>query len=612
MRFVRLVWDALNNLRRLFQLLIMFFFIALIVVGLSDQGITVPESAALVIAPSGALVEQLEGDPVSRAFAEARGMQAQQTLVHDVVESLDIAVGDDRIKAVVLELDGMAGGGLAKLQSIGAAVERVRAAGKTVIAFGDNYTQEQYYLAAHADEVYMHELGALFITGYEYYRTFLRDAIDKLKIDVNVFRVGKYKSFVEPFVRDDMSDEDRKASERWLGALWSSYTDGVEAARGLEAGSVDLYANDFLARLTSASGSTAKVALEADFVDFIGGRRAYVDRVIELAGVSEDDENRFSGIGFGAYLAATRAERMLSGPDANIGVVVAAGTIVDGEAPRGTIGGDTLAALVQRAANDDSIKAVVLRVDSPGGSMFASEVVFDELQRLKLNGKPLVASMSATAASGGYYISMPADEIWAGASTITGSIGVGAIIPTFQRTLDSLGVNVDGFGTTDLSGQFRVDRELGDSARQFLQLGVEDAYRIFLDKVATTRDMSIERVRNLAQGRVWIGADALELGLVDEIGGLEDAIESAAALAGLVDGEYDVKYVEPELTLRERFALELAGYAAAIAGPRDGKIGGFDVQQLAGAFGGLGRDIRWLAALNDPRSLYLHCFCQLP
>lgn len=612
MRIVRLVWDALNNLRRLFQLLIMFFFIALIVVGLSDQGISVPESAALVIAPSGALVEQLEGDPVSRAFAEARGMQAQQTLVHDVVESLDIAAADDRIKAVVLELDGMAGGGLAKLQSIGAAVDRVREAGKTVIAFGDNYTQEQYYLAAHADEVYLHELGALFITGYEYYRTFLRDAIDKLKIDVNVFRVGKYKSFVEPFIRDDMSDEDRKASERWLGALWSSYADGVEAARGLEAGSVDSYANDFLARLTSASGSTSQVALEADFVDYIGGRRAYVDRVIELAGVSEDDETRFSGIGFGAYLAATRAERMLSRPDANIGIVVAAGTIIDGEAPRGTIGGDTLAALVQRAANDDSIKAVVLRVDSPGGSMFASEVAFDELQRLKLRGKPLVASMSATAASGGYYISMPADEIWAGASTITGSIGVGAIIPTFQRTLDSLGVTVDGFGTTDLSGQFRVDRELGDSARQFLQLGVEDAYRIFLDKVATTRDMSIERVRNLAQGRVWIGADALELGLVDEIGGLEDAVESAAALAGLADGEYDVKYVEPDLTLRERFALQLAAYAAAIAGPRDGKIGEFDVQQLAAAFGGLGRDIRWLAALNDPRSLYLHCFCQLP
>ena len=612
MRFVRLVWDALNNLRRLFQLLIMFFIIGVIVAAVSDQGVTVPESAALVVAPAGALVEQLEGDPVTRALAEARGVQTQQTLVHDVVESLDIAAGDDRIKAVVLELDGLAGGGLAKLQSIGAAIDRVREAGKTVIAFGDNFSQEQYYLAAHADEVYMHELGVLFITGYEYYRTFLRDAIDKLKVDVNVFRVGKYKAFVEPFIRDDMSDEDRQASERWLGALWSAYAEDVEAARGLDAGSVNKYANDFLARLETASGSTAKVALDSGFVDFVGGRRSYIDRVIGLVGESEDDESHYSGIGIGTYLAATRAERILQRPDANVGIVVAAGMIVDGEAPRGTIGGDTLAALVQSAADDESIKAVVLRVDSPGGSMFASEVVFDELQRLKLNGKPLVASMSATAASGGYYISMPADEIWAGASTITGSIGVGAIVPTFQRTLDSIGVTVDGFGTTDLSGQFRVDRELGDGARQFLQLGVEEAYRIFLDKVATTRDMSIERVQNLAQGRVWIGADALELGLVDEIGGLGDAVESAARLAGLADGEYDVKYVEPELTLRERIALQLAAYAAAVAGPADGVFGGLGIRRLTRAFDGFGRDIAWLTSMNDPRSLYFHCFCQLP
>lgn len=612
MRVLKFIWEALNNLRRLVQLLITFLIIALVVAALSVQEIQVPDSAALVIAPTGALVEQLVGDPVERAIAEARGARFRQTLVHDVVHSLDLAAEDDRINAVVLELDELQGGGLAKLQAIGDSLERVREAGKPIIAVGDNFTQDQYYLAAHADEIYMHDLGVLFIEGYAYYRTFLKDALEKLKVDINVFRVGEYKSFVEPFTRNDMSEADRRSSERWLGALWSAYTRDVEAMRGLAEGSVDAFADDFRENLEATAGDTAQVALDAGFVDFLGGRRAYVDRVIEIVGPSESDDEIFTAIGMGAYLDAVAAERLLRRHDDKVGVLVASGQIVDGEAPRGTIGGDTLAQLVSQAANDEAVKALVLRVDSPGGSMFASEVVFAELERLKRMGKPLVVSMSATAASGGYYISMPADEIWAGESTITGSIGVGALIPTFQRTLASLGVTVDGYGTTDLSGQLRLDRELGDDARELFQLGVEEAYRVFLDKVAAAREMSVERVQNVARGRVWIGSDALELGLVDRIGALDDAVASAAGMAGLEEDEYDVKFVEPDLTLRERIALQLAATASAVTGPREWSLGGATPGWFARMLGTVEADLGWLAELNDPRSLYYHCFCQLP
>jgi len=612
MRFIRFIWHALNNLRRFVQLLIMFLIIGLVIASLTETGLTVPDSAALVIAPRGALVEQLEADPIERALAEARGIRINQTLVHDVIESLRLAADDERIKAVVLELGAMGGGGLAKLQAVGDAIEGVRAAGKPVIAVGDSFTQDQYYLAAHADEIYLHDLGVLLIDGYDYYRMFLKDALEKLQLDVNIFRVGKYKSFVEPFTRNDMSAEDRKSSERWLGALWSTYTRDVEGARGLGVGSMEAYANDFPERLAASAGDAAQAALDAGLVDFVGGRAAHVERVIEIVGPSESDEDMYSGVGIGTYLEVKRAEQLLTRKDAKVGVLVAAGQIVDGEAPRGTIGGETLAGLVRRAAADDSIKALVLRVDSPGGSMFASEVVFEALQRLKLSGKPLVVSMSSTAASGGYYISMLADEIWAGESTITGSIGVGAMIPTFQRTLGSLGINVDGFGTTDFSGQLRGDRELGEDARRFLQLTVEEAYRVFLDKVATSRDLSTGRVENLAQGRVWIGSDALELGLVDKIGGLGDAVAAAAGMAGLGADEYDVKYVASELTLRERLALQFATLTSALVGQVPRGLGTAAPGWLMQMLQTIESQVSWLAKLNDPRNLYYHCFCQLP
>lgn len=612
MKFFRFIFRFFDNVRKTLQLLLLLFIFVFIIAALAKTGVRVPDSAALVLSPAGVIVEQIEGDPLERALAEIEGNGVRQTLLNDITDSLEAAAEDDRIKAVVLELNDLEGGGLAKLQAIARGIRRVQAANKPVLAVGDGFTQAQYYLAAQADDIYMHPLGTLYIDGFEYYRTYFRRAIEKLKIDLNVFRVGEYKSFVEPFMRDDMSVEDKEASRRWLDALWSAYQRDVTTARGLDADSLDNYANGFLEHVEAAGGDTARAALNAGLVDHLTGRQAFRNKLIELVGESDTESGNYRRIGFRDYLKNVRTEAGSEERAENVGVLVAAGEIVDGEAPLGTIGGNSLAALIDKVARDPSIKALVLRVDSPGGSMFASEVVFEQLQNLKALGKPLVVSMSSVAASGGYYIAMPADEIWASESTITGSIGVGALVPTFQRGLDSLGINVDGIGTTDLTGQFRIDRELGDDARQLLQMTVEDAYRIFVSKVADQRSMSFDRANFLARGRVWIGSDAFELGLVDQLGGLDDAIESAAGRAGLVEGEYGIKYIEQELTLREWLTLELAVTAKRVL--RSLGLEPMQTQNtvLARVMGVVQRELDFLQKLNDPRGIYYHCFCELP
>jgi len=613
MRVLRFIWRFLNNLRRVFQILLMLFILGLIVAGLGEAEFKIPRSTVLVVAPDGVLVDQLEGDPLERAIAEAQGAGIQQTLLTDVTDSLHAAADDDRIKAVVLELDGLAGGGLAKLQTFAAALGKVRDAGKPIIAIGDSFTQDQYYLAAFADEIYLHDLGVVYIDGYGYYRTYLKGVIDKLKVDLNVFRVGKYKSFVEPFIRDDMSEADRQASKRWLDTLWSIYKNDVGAARQIDPEHLDKYANRFIDNLREAGGNTAQLALDAGLVDSLAGRAEIEERLIELAGPGADDKSTYSSINFLTYVSRMRAKQVDMPGTPKVAVIVASGEIIDGEAPRGTIGGDSLAALIDQAADDFQVKALVLRVDSPGGSMFASEVVLDQLVQLKLMGKPLVVSMSTVAASGGYYIAMLADQILASEATITGSIGVGALVPTFQRSLDSVGIHIDGFGTTQLSGQFRSDRELGDQAREFLQLSVEEAYRIFVSKVAEARDMPFDRAHNLAQGRVWAGRDALAIGLIDEIGGLDDAVQSAAALAGLAEDKYGVLTIESELTFSERLALQFVGKVVSLFRVAGFRFDAVWTNSLAERLViRLERELGWFARLNDPRGIYYHCFCALP
>lgn len=603
-------WRGLDTLRRILHLIVLLAVFSVLLAGAVGQSVPIPRSGALIINPTGVLVEELEGNPLDRALAELNNTLPPETLLRDVTDSLDRAVDDQRITTVILELDGLQGGGLAKLQAIGTRLDRVRAAGKKVIATGSGYTRDQYYLAARADEIIMHDLGLVYLEGYEYYRTFFRSALENVLVDLNVFRVGEFKSFVEPFIRDDMSAEDREASEVWLGRLWAAWDKDVTTARNLPAGAIQAYADDLATRLEMVDGHAAQAARDAGLVDRTMSRTEVDEYLREVAGESLWDDS-YSGVDFRSYARATALELRIREPGAsNVGIIVAAGEIVDGEAPPGTIGGDSLAAGIRQARLDDSIQAVVLLIDSPGGSMFASDVIFDEIVALKAAGKPVVASMSSVAASGGYYIAMQADEILASDTTITGSIGVGALFPTFQRSLDKLGITVDGFGTTQLAGQLRLDRALGDDARRILTASVNDAYRIFVDKVATARDLSFEGAEAVARGRVWTGADARERGLVDRIGGLEDAIEAAASRAGLEPGKYGRRYLEPEQPLLQRLitSMGVAGIRLAhrLGVTLPGSASGGVLQRAARA---VDRELGRLARLNDPRGLYYHCFC---
>jgi protease-4 len=608
------VWRLIERIVKSIQVLIFLFVILMlfsIFSGMSGKGIAVPESAALIVAPVGFLVEQAEGEPLDRALMEMQEGETQ-TVVREVVASLDRAADDERIKVAVLLTDFLQGGGLSKYQDIAVALDNFRASGKQVIAMADSYNQSQYFLAAHADEIYMHDFGFVLIEGFSYYKAYFADAIEKLQVDVNVFRVGEFKSFVEPYLRNDMSAEDKLASERWLQGLWSVWKRDVAAARGLEPSSLDAYINNMVGLLEDANGDAGIAALDAGLVDGLMSHQAFRNYMIEKVGVSAEEQDTFEQINHLTYLYATKGE---ADPEptteSKVAVIIASGEIVDGEASPGTIGSATLARLIRQATNDESVAAVVLRVDSPGGSMFASEVVLDQLEALKASGRPLVASMSSTAASGGYYISMVADEIWAAETTISGSIGVGAMFPTFQRSLNSLGVSIDGIGTTAMAGQLSPTRELGDEARALLDVSVRSAYDVFTSKVAEARGIDPGRMDELAQGRVWIGEDAYRLGLVDELGDMNAAVSSAAAMAGLAEGDYETIYIERELTFGEQVLLQYARalgmlFAAVDVNPQSGIA-----QQLQYLFGDLEQSLSVFSRWNDPRGIYYHCLCEL-
>lgn len=612
-RFFSFLWRSLERIIKGIQALIFLVFVIVIVSalsGLSGGGIEIPQSAALVVNPAGLLVEQAEGEPLDRAILQMQDGQSQ-TIVRDVIESLRIAAADDRIKAVVLLPGQLQGGGLSKQQSIGDALEEFRESGKPVIAMADSYEQEQYYLAAHADEVYMHDFGLVLLEGFGYFKAYFADAIETLKVDMNVFRVGEYKSFVEPYLRNDMSAEDKESARRWLDALWTAYKRDVTDARGISAAEFDNYVNNMVEVLEAADGDAGVAAVNAGLVDGLMSHQEFRNYMIDMVGVDDEEPDTFARIDYQSYLAATSTAVEDTGPEQpNIAVIVATGEIVDGEAAPGTIGSATLAKLIRQAANDDEVAAVVLRVDSPGGSMFASEVLLDQLQALKEQGKPLVASMGSVAASGGYYISMAADEIWAAETTVSGSIGVGATFPTFQRSLDAVGVHVDGFGTTKLTGELNQSMELGDEARRLLDVSVRSAYDVFITKVAEARDLELSKMDDVAQGRVWIGGDAFELGLVDKIGGIDDAIESAATMANLDDGQYDVVYTKRELSFSERVLLSYARLLGMLFSVTDTSGYGLseDLQQLLSI---VDRELAVMNAWNDPRGIYYHCLCEI-
>ena len=606
--FFGLVWRMLEGLRRVLNLLLLLIVFGFVLAALHTSIPTVPRSAALVVAPEGELVEELSSDPLRRAFGEASGGPAPETLLKDVVDAITLAKSDSRIKLIVLEVGNLSPSGLSKLQEIAAALRDFRAAGKRVVVAADSLDQTQYYLAAQAGEVYLDPLGLVYVDGFSYYRMFLKDAIEKLNVDVNVFRAGTFKSFTDQFSRSDMAPSEREESSVWLDALWNAYCQDVARARSLPANALNDYIADEPAALSAVRGDAAKLALQKGLVTALKSRRQLADDLKGLVG--EDESNHsFNQIRIEPYLAATRAKRVLKPKaEARVDIVVASGEILDGHQPPGTIGGDSTADLLRQARYDKTVKSVVLRIDSPGGSMFASEQILREIQALRKAGKPVVVSMSTYAASGGYYIAAAANQIFASPTTLTGSIGVFSVVPTFQRTLERLGVKVDGLGTTPLAGDMRVDRTLGPAARQILQQSVDHAYSEFLQRVSEGRKKPVEDVDKIAQGRVWAGVDAQRIGLVDHLGGLKDATDAAAKLAEL-GPDYGVDYIESEHSLREQLLMQLRSQALAL-----GRAAGIVPvrSELERALDPVLDQARSIARLNDPRGLYAYCWCREP
>ena len=593
-------WNIISALRRfvgnLLFLALIIFFIAVV---FFDGGEDVPDGAALILSPKGNIVEQkTETILALDIFGEAA---KEETLLKDIIAVIDFAKDDERIEVLVLDLKKMGSIGISKLQDIGAALARFKSDGKQIFAYGDYFNQRQYYLAAQADKLYLSPMGGIMMHGFGLYRKYYKTALDKLKIQFHVFKVGTYKSALEPFLRDSMSDYAKEANLAWLSVLWDSYKTDVASKRGFSPQLIDDYINNIPSHLAKADGDAAVMALNLGLVDELKTRDEVRQELIERVGKDEDGLT-FKQIAFEEYLSRIRPALTKSHPaDDKVGIIIASGVIMDGEQPAGRIGGDTMGDLLARTREDDTIKAVVVRVDSGGGSANASEIIRREIELIRQAGKPVYVSMGSIAASGGYWIAASAEQIWATPTTITGSIGIYGAFPTFEKSLKSLGITSDGVGTTKLSDAFDPSRPLNEMVAQSMQQIIDQGYRRFIQRVAEGRNMQPEAVEKIAQGRVWVGTTAKDLGLVDEIGDLQDAVAAVAERADLKD--YEITYITQPLTTRERLIKRLnrliAGILTAL-NPAD-----HPAKRLYDNV--IDTEIDHILRANDPAGLYAYC-----
>jgi protease-4 len=560
-RFFVGLWDAMNFTRRL-VLNLLFFAVLLLflaILGAGPRTKPLQDRTTLVIQPEGALVEQYSSDPLTRALGKALGERGGEVQMRDLVRALDAARRDKRVERVVLRLDKLQAGGMASLREVADAIARVRASGKQVVAFSEMMDQKQYLLAAQANEVYLDPMGGMLLEGLGRYRAFYREGLqDKLGVDVHLFKVGEYKSAAEPFVLDAASPEAKEADLYWMNDVWQRYLADVAKARKLDAGRLAQAIDQMPAGIAAANGDLAKFALQGKMVDGLKTREQVDDLLVQRGVADEDSDGGFRQASLDEYLAILDSGLQAVDPRPQVAVVVAEGEITGGEQPPGNIGGESTSLLLREARDDENVKAVVLRVDSPGGEVFASEQIRREIVELKKAGKPVAVSMGDLAASGGYWISMDADRIYADASTITGSIGIFGLIPTIPRALEKIGVRSDGVGTTRFAGAFDITRPLQPEVGQVIQSVIDKGYRDFTGRVATARRKPVEQVDEVARGRVWTGAQAKERGLVDELGGLQQAVAFAATKAKLgKPGDYQVRYIEKAATPFERFFTNL-------------------------------------------------------
>ena len=600
-RILSAVWRGITRIRLALSNILFLVMIAVVYfLYIGGAAEPLPEKAALLLNMSGTVVDQKSTVNPLQALISEPSPTDHEVLLRDVIEAIDYAAEDPAINSLVMELDSLMYVGISKSQEIIPALERFRESGKPIVAVGDYFTQDQYLLASHADTVITHPMGGVVLEGFSSYRNYFREALEKISVNVHVFRAGDHKSAVEPFIRDDMSPGEKEQTGRWLENLWGQYTTIVEAQRQLEPGAVNDYVNNFTLRLQSQGGDAAQAAMEAGLVDKLLGRNDSNDYLVELVGAS-NEEGLYEAVVFERYVARKRPLTLGAAEGDRIAVVTAEGEILPGEQPPGTIGGDSLAQLIRGAVEADGVKAIVLRVNSGGGSMFASEIIRQQVLHARDMGIPVVVSMGSVAASGGYYIAAEADEIWVTPSTITGSIGVFAAFPTFEELLDRAGIYTDGVGTTKLAGSLRADRPLNPEVVAALNSGIEFAYNSFLQIVAQGRDMTVAEINPLAGGRVWSASDALEAGLVDSVGSLEDAISAAAALANVED--YKVDYVELPLSPRDMILKQLANRVGSLNLWTESAAGA----ALSGLLAPVKAAARELAVLQDPRHLYMRC-----
>ncbi len=544
--FFKTIWSVFSFFRALVFNLLFLGLLAIIFYSFLDtEQVVIHDDSILKLSISGSIVEErsqrdLIGDYAGRMLGFYE--EPRETVLQDILDVLDQARDDPRISAILLDLKYMDAAGLNQLQTIGAALEEFKTSNKPIICAEDYLSQSQYYLAAHADSLFLNPMGGINLHGFGLYRFYFKDALEKLKVNFHVFQVGTYKSALEPITRNSMSAEDRSQSREWLSALWDNYTADVAAQRSLEPSDIDDYINSIPGNLESVDGDTARLALTYKLVDRLMTRAEIRSFLAEMVGAA--DESQVSLVTFSQYLDQVEPSFHGGGGETDqIGLIVAQGTIVASQSQPGTIGSETLGRQLRSAREDEHIKAVVLRIDSGGGSAFASEIIRQEILNFKKSNKPLIVSMGTYAASGGYWIAANADEIWASPTTLTGSIGIFMAVPTFEDILYETGVHRDGVGTTNLASGLDLSKPLSNEVRGAIEATLKNGYDRFISIVAEGRALDRETVEQLAQGKVYAGSKAQQIGLVDNLGTLDQAIDAAAGRAGLDD--FTVTTVQP-------------------------------------------------------------------
>ena len=593
-----------HGILRVFGLILIFLFLMMWPALLQGEpDFKLADSGVLYFEPAGPIVEELTEVSPSDALAVALsgGSATDEILLSDVVSGLRHAAQDEDVTALVMRLDTFGGATPAALHIVGQELTALREAGKEVIAYADNYANSSWFLAAHADEVHMSDMGFVGVNGFALYRTYYRSLLDRLNITMNIYRVGTYKSALEPFLGDEMSPEDEAQRRFLFEEIWDAYKSAAASGRELSASDIQAYGDGIADLMTAAGGDYTQIALDQGFVDQTIGRGTFFSDLANRFG-ADDETNELEATDFLEYASETKNEEDAEGDQ--IAVIYAVGTILAGEGDGGTIGGDIHARLIRKARLDDDVRAIVLRIDSGGGSAFASELIREELELARLEGKPVIASMGGVAASGGYWIATPANQILAEPTTITGSIGIFSFIPTAENAMAEIGVFEDGFGTTASAGGLSLVGGVSDINNVLLQTAIEHGYDQFLNIVAEGRNMTVEEVNEVAQGRVWTGLQALDRGLVDQIGGFDDAVALAAELAELDD--YAVTVFKEEVDPVEEL-LKMLGFEAVAS-----FVGDSTGNSLLSRFvGETAQELDQLNLLNDPNHIYATCLeCQ--